>query len=38
MEKIEPYGLYSTENNVMVNRILEAAIQSAKTGKTIYMK
>jgi predicted dehydrogenase len=37
-EKIEPYGLYSTENNVMVNRILEAAIQSAKTGKTIYMK
>jgi len=37
-EKIEPYGLYSTENNVMVNRILEAAIQSAKTGKTIYLK
>ena len=37
-EKIEPYGLYSTENNVMVNRILDAAIQSAKTGKTIYLK
>jgi predicted dehydrogenase len=37
-EKIEPYGLYSTENNVMVNRILEAAIQSAKTGKTVFMK
>ena len=37
-EKIEPNGLYSLENNVMVNRILEAAIQSAKTGKTIYLK
>ena len=37
-EKIEPNGLYSLENNVMVNRILEAAILSAKTGKTIYLK
>ena len=37
-EVIEPYGLYSTENNIMVNRILEAAIQSSKIGKTIYLK
>lgn len=37
-EKMEPYGLYTVQNNVMVNRILEAAIISAKTGKTVYMK
>lgn len=34
-EKIEPFGLYSLENNVMANRILEAAKQSAKTGRTV---
>ena len=31
-------GLYSLENNVMVVRILEAAGESAKTGKTIFLK
>ena len=31
-------GLYSLENNVMVCRILEAARESAKTGKTVFLK
>ncbi|HKO82080.1 MAG TPA: Gfo/Idh/MocA family oxidoreductase [Chitinophagaceae bacterium] len=31
-------GLYSLENNVMVCKILEAARESAKTGKTIFLK
>ncbi|MFC0774863.1 Gfo/Idh/MocA family protein [Terrimonas alba] len=31
------YGLYSPENNVMVVRILEAARESAKSGKTIML-
>ncbi|MGK2863471.1 MAG: Gfo/Idh/MocA family protein [Chitinophagaceae bacterium] len=31
-------GLYSLENNVMVCKILEAARQSAKTGKTVVFK
>ena len=35
-EKIEQFGLYSLENNMMVVKILEAAKQSAKTHKTIY--
>jgi predicted dehydrogenase len=30
-------GLYSLENNVMVVRILDAARQSAKTGKTVML-
>jgi len=30
-------GLYSLENNLMVVRILEAAKESAKTGKTVVM-
>ena len=34
-EKMQPYGLYSLENNMMVVRILEAAKQSARTGKTV---
>jgi predicted dehydrogenase len=34
-EKIQPYGLYSLENNLMVVKILEAAKQSAKTGRTV---
>ncbi|AHW60583.1 Predicted dehydrogenase [Draconibacterium orientale] len=33
-----PYGLYSLENNMMVVQILDAARQSAKTGKTIKIK
>jgi predicted dehydrogenase len=37
-EKIQPYGLYSLENNIMVVKILEAAKQSAKTGKTVLFK
>lgn len=36
--KIPPKGLYSLENNVQVVRILEAARESAKTGKTIMLK
>lgn len=31
-------GLYSLENNVMVVRILEAARESAKTGRTIFFE
>lgn len=31
-------GLYSLENNIMVCKILEAARQSAKTGKTVVFK
>ena len=30
-------GLYSLENNVMVVRILDAARESAKTGKTVKL-
>ncbi|MGZ5221029.1 MAG: Gfo/Idh/MocA family protein [Chitinophagaceae bacterium] len=30
-------GLYSLENNVMVCKILEAARESAKTGKTVFL-
>ena len=37
-EKPEPFGLYTLENNVMVNRILEAARISAATGKTVKLK
>jgi predicted dehydrogenase len=32
------YGLYSLKNNIQVIRILDAARQSAKTGKTILLK
>ncbi len=35
--QVPQYGLYSLENNVMVVRILEAARESAKTGKTIQL-
>ena len=38
VEKIQPYGLYSFENNMMVVKILEAAKLSAKTGKTVLYK
>ncbi len=31
------YGLYSLENNLLVVEILSAAIESAKTGKRIYL-
>ncbi|WP_010416856.1 Gfo/Idh/MocA family protein [Anaerophaga thermohalophila] len=32
---VEPYGLYSLENNVQVVKILDAARQSARTGETV---
>jgi hypothetical protein len=32
------YDLYSLPNNLMVVEILEAARESAKTGKTIMLK
>ena len=32
---IEPYGVSSLENNLLVTQILEAAKHSAKTGKTV---
>ncbi len=35
---VPEYGLYSLENNVEVVRILDAARESAKTGKTIVFK
>jgi len=36
--ELEAYDLSSLENNVVVVEILEAAIKSAKEGKTIYLK
>ena len=32
------YDLYSLENNMMVVKILNAARESAKTGKTVVFK
>ena len=32
------YGVYSLENNLRVVQILDAARESARTGKTIYLK
>ena len=34
----DPYSLSSLENNLIVMEILDAAIRSAKTGQTIYLK
>jgi predicted dehydrogenase len=36
--KVPKNGLYSLENNVTVVRILDAARESAKTGKTVFFK
>ncbi|PQA54913.1 Gfo/Idh/MocA family protein [Siphonobacter curvatus] len=36
--KIKPHPLYSLENNVQVVRILEAARESARTGKTVQLR
>jgi len=33
-----PYGLYTIDNNVMVVRILEAARESARTNKTVFLR
>lgn len=38
VEKMQPFGLYSLENNLMVVKILEAAKLSAKTGKAVLYK
>ena len=35
--QIPKKGLYSLENNIMVVRILDAARESAKTGKTVLI-
>ena len=35
---VPEHGTYSLENNVMVVKILEAARESAKTGKTVLLK
>jgi predicted dehydrogenase len=37
-EKLEPFGLYTIENNIIVNKILEAAKISARTGKTVVIQ
>lgn len=36
--KVPENGLYALQTNVTVVRILEAARESAKTGKTVYLK
>ena len=36
--KVNPNDLSSLENNMIVMQILDAAIQSAKKGKTIFLK
>lgn len=36
--QVPDYGLYSLENNLLVVRILDAARESAKTGKTVMFK
>jgi predicted dehydrogenase len=36
--KLKPAGLSSLENNMIVTEILEAARESARTGKTIHLK
>ncbi len=36
--KVEKNGLYSLETNLTVVKILDAARESAKTGKTILLK
>ena len=36
--KPEPFDLSSLENNMVVMEILDAAVRSAKTGKTIQLK
>lgn len=36
--KVAPHSLYALENNVLVVRILEAALMSVQTGKTIRLQ
>jgi predicted dehydrogenase len=35
--KVPEYGLYSLKNNIEVVRILDAARESAETGKTVIL-
>jgi predicted dehydrogenase len=35
---VQPYSFYSLENNIQVVKILDAARESAKTGKTVFLK
>lgn len=35
---MQPYDLYALDNNIMVVKILDAARESAKTGKTVFIK
>jgi predicted dehydrogenase len=35
--EMEPYSLYSLENNMLVVQILDAAKKSANTGETVYL-
>ncbi|MDO1511772.1 Gfo/Idh/MocA family oxidoreductase [Maribacter confluentis] len=35
--QLPPFNVYSLENNMVVMQILQAAIESAKSGKTIYL-
>lgn len=36
--ELQPYDLNSLENNLLVVKILDAAVESAKTGKTIFLE
>jgi predicted dehydrogenase len=36
-ERVEPFGLYSIDNNLIVDKILDAAKISASTGKTVML-
>lgn len=36
--KVPENGLYSIENNIQVVRILDAALESARTGRTVLLK
>ena len=36
--KVAENGLYALQTNVITVRILDAARESAKTGKTVYLK
>ena len=35
--KPEPYGLHTLDNNMIVMEVLNAAIESAKSGRTINL-
>jgi predicted dehydrogenase len=35
---VQEHGLYSLQNNITVMKILEAAKESSRTGKTVLLK